>query len=536
MTLSELLQQKKFTDLSVINKNADLDRIVSTVESSETPDIVAYVPQNTLLLTTAMSYKDSQDELCDLIKGLNELPCAGIAIKLGRFVDELDKKVIETADALGFPLLRIPMNRTLGDVYHKVLACIWNNENEDLIYALNIQKKFYNLILQGASLKKLLSNLGLMLKCPVMILDIFGEVLSSSRTTRQDEQMAVQSLERLNLNDREYWQYRRYVDDEKEAGFHIYPIRPEIGNTHYLVVFNKEEPNLSISVFVIEQILLILGMHFYKGLYQSYNEILLRENFLYVLVDRNSNESISPQQILIAGQSIGLRSCAYYKIIVARFSKSEERKFQSNRFMRKEERYILIYGWLKDRLEKHYNGDILILPDTNEWRYVILMQESEKNIEKRLKEIHKRLLHVFEAEIIFSFGNNVFEVKGIDHSYRNAVEGLYDISPGCIIRQYQPKNIMDLIKSISGSQVDEVCINVLKSLAYPQDEMTIELKKTLKIYLDCHCSIMETANRLYLHRNTVRYRIKKCEEILENGLNDPEYCFQLQFSLMLSEL
>ena len=84
MILRDLLKEKTLRDLVVINEKADLDRVVSTVESTETPDVVAYVPPHTLLLTTAMAYQNCQGELCKLIVSLNQLPCAGMAIKIGR--------------------------------------------------------------------------------------------------------------------------------------------------------------------------------------------------------------------------------------------------------------------------------------------------------------------------------------------------------------------------------------------------------------------------------------------------------------------
>ncbi len=536
MTLGELLEKNGAYGMTVINEKADLGRQVATVESTETPDIAGYVPQHTLLLTTAMSYKNNQEELCGLIRALDRLPSAGIAIKLGRFINELDEQVIKTADELGFPLLRIPMDRTLGDIYHKSLACLWDNENDDLLYALNLQKKFYNLILHGASLKKLLSNLNLALKKPVLILDIFGEICSSSHTGKREEQMAANALRKLNLTEKEFWQYRRISDTPGGEEFLIYPIRAESANTHYLVIFDHGEEKLDVPGYAIEQILLIFGMHFYKNLYLCYNEMQLRESFLKILIDKNKNDCLTARHILASGQAFGFRSCTYYKVIVAQLKNLEDKKFQPAQFMRKEERYILIYGWLRKRLEAHYSGDILILPDTGEWRYVLLMQESARTIDKKLKEIHERIKTVFGEELVFAWGNNVFEVKTIEHSYWRAIDGLREMEPGSYLHQYHAKNIMELIRSISSSQIDEVCLNVLKSLAHPEDEMTMELKKTLKVYLDCRCSIMETANRLFLHRNTVRYRIKKCEEILDNDLSDPEYCFQLQFSLMLSDL
>ena len=47
--------------------------------------------------------------------------------------------------------------------------------------------------------------------------------------------------------------------------------------------------------------------------------------------------------------------------------------------------------------------------------------------------------------------------------------------------------------------------------------------------------IKETADTLFLHRNTVRYRISKCQSILKHDFSDPEYCLQLQICLALTK-
>ena len=140
--------------------------------------------------------------------------------------------------------------------------------------------------------------------------------------------------------------------------------------------------------------------------------------------------------------------------------------------------------------------------------------------------------------MIFAYGSNVYNVLSIVHSYWESADVINHLPEGQeeYIYTYQPKNIMELLKGISGNQIDEVCKQMLKDLSFPQDETNSDLKKTLRAYLDCRCSIMETANRLYLHRNTVRYRIKKCEEILQHNLDDTDYCFQLQLCLILSDM
>ena len=61
MTLEKLLEDETLQDLTIINQKADLGRDVSSVESTETPDVVAYVSVNSLIITTAMVYKDDQE-------------------------------------------------------------------------------------------------------------------------------------------------------------------------------------------------------------------------------------------------------------------------------------------------------------------------------------------------------------------------------------------------------------------------------------------------------------------------------------------
>ncbi|WP_095175908.1 MULTISPECIES: helix-turn-helix domain-containing protein [Blautia] len=56
------------------------------------------------------------------------------------------------------------------------------------------------------------------------------------------------------------------------------------------------------------------------------------------------------------------------------------------------------------------------------------------------------------------------------------------------------------------------------------------------MYLKCACSRSATANRLYVHRNTVAYQLNKIQEILDIDLDDGEACLQLYLSYKICEL
>ena len=66
----------------------------------------------------------------------------------------------------------------------------------------------------------------------------------------------------------------------------------------------------------------------------------------------------------------------------------------------------------------------------------------------------------------------------------------------------------------------------------PLDEQTM-LLETLYVYLESHCQISETAKRLFVHRNTVIYRLEKCSTLLKKDLKDPEVTIQLRLALRI---
>lgn len=60
-----------------------------------------------------------------------------------------------------------------------------------------------------------------------------------------------------------------------------------------------------------------------------------------------------------------------------------------------------------------------------------------------------------------------------------------------------------------------------------------DLLDTLQSYLDSNCSIKDTAEALFLHRNSVVYRLRKIEELCEMSLSDPSARFSLRMSFII---
>lgn len=538
MTIEELLKLEGFESFKVINENADLSRRVVTVESTETPDVVNYLTPNALLITTGMSYQHNQEDLVDLIYKLNNLPCAGLAIKLGRFIDKFEDEAIRVANELGFPLLQIPLELTLGDVYHKLLSYLWNDQNKELTSALNTQKKFSNLVMQGASIKHMLNNLAYVLKKSVVLMSPFGKIISSNHNcTKTQLVLAEKTFYEYELYNRKSGEFASIKNEQVEKTS-IYPIKNVGRNYYYLFVFDDKSEVAALSEIIIEQVLLIFRLLMYKNLYVSANTLRSKEEFLNILVNKHKEEFWSSHQLMDIGSKFGLRDAEDYTVIIGSLDTFETESFNYNNFLMKEEQYVLIYDWIENELKRRLNNRIISFPESSYFRYVFLVQGSCPNAQEILIDFHNMIKKIFKIEIIFSYGNSMVDINSIKYSYKEAIEsfrygeGKEDIP---FIKYYRPKNASELLKSVSKEQIQGFCLHTLKDLAFSTEEMMVELRRTLQVYLECRGSETATARRMFLHRNTIKYRIKKCEEILGNEITDADYCFQLQLALMLLE-
>ncbi|GII95335.1 PucR family transcriptional regulator [Sinosporangium siamense] len=84
----------------------------------------------------------------------------------------------------------------------------------------------------------------------------------------------------------------------------------------------------------------------------------------------------------------------------------------------------------------------------------------------------------------------------------------------------------------SRALIDEL-LDPLDSLGPAKAKSFIE---TLEAYLACNGSFVETARRLYMHRNTVVYRIAKIGEALGTDFEDPDLRFALQLACRVRRL
>lgn len=164
-------------------------------------------------------------------------------------------------------------------------------------------------------------------------------------------------------------------------------------------------------------------------------------------------------------------------------------------------------------------------------------EEQKQSILLLQKQIEKFSKKNGDLQISGGIGKTYTDITQFIESYRQAHNArkmsakmlLQRQFPTVEIFYYEKMGILQLVDKIEDKRmIQEYCDNLLGGLLNLEEpERTLYLE-TLKKYLYHDCVMVDTARDLFLHRNTLVYRMNKIKQILGTDLSDmqlkAEYC------------
>jgi Regulator of polyketide synthase expression len=201
------------------------------------------------------------------------------------------------------------------------------------------------------------------------------------------------------------------------------------------------------------------------------------------------------------------------------------------------ERYQLTFEWLQS---------VLVTLDPNISIFGLAIQinslfccRTSMNITKHTAAICSRSTRSsLKSHCPFGIGNEVSDFTQIHSSFVEALETFdlcKDEGKREFLEIYRPRNFEELLQLLPQDKVRPFVLSTLGELAFPSNTKDKELKKTLQIYMDNQCDITKTSNEIFVHRNTVKYRINKCEEMLRVNVTDPVHSLNIRLALFISK-
>lgn len=183
--------------------------------------------------------------------------------------------------------------------------------------------------------------------------------------------------------------------------------------------------------------------------------------------------------------------------------------------------------------------DILILPQAGSILALIPEREAE---EKYIKEVFARIVEraqrEYEIRLLIGVGNSKAYLDEVKNSRNEASSALRAAEASGLNGQiffYRDQGLYTLISHVDDSRILDAYVEEHIGKLLRADELNDgNLSETLENYLNCSCNAKKTAEEMFLHRNTLNYRLKKIREILDCDLENLDICLELKMAFLIS--
>ncbi|MFB5662826.1 PucR family transcriptional regulator [Alteribacillus sp. HJP-4] len=534
MNIADVLLLPGLEEAKIVAGADGKDTKVRNVNMMDAPDISSYLQANDLLVTTAYHFKDDTFLLLDLIQHMSREGCAGLGIKTKRFLNEIPQDALQLAEMLNFPIIDLPSKTSLSSIVNQILSSILNMRTNELQQAINSHQKFTEHIMSGKGLKTLLIQISEIAGHHVLLLDPHTKLLHSSH----DYTSIQQEIEELNTKGFQLFLPRTTFTSfsiftkQQVQTVAVFPIYTHQKNRGILVVLGELDYTDSGAVLSIEQATNVIAFE------------LMKENALKQQAQRAKNEFFinyldgafsSNEEITNRAKEFGIIHDHKYTCIVGKLDRDTSSLSFATHQRETDDVFEFVEGELSDfPFSPHFftKGDSVVI--------VAVMNDSSpqaySDIQAAMLNIQQRVGTYFQRHVSFGVSSTAPQFTEVKHAVTEAEDTLqtgYLSGKKSFIQTYQTKDIAELLRIIPADELKKFYSYTLQKLAQPahQDD---HLLHTLFVYLETHCQISETAKRLYIHRNTVIYRLEKCEELLQGAsLKDPDTTLRLRLAFRI---
>lgn len=179
------------------------------------------------------------------------------------------------------------------------------------------------------------------------------------------------------------------------------------------------------------------------------------------------------------------------------------------------------------------SNPLLVLVDTGAAEQKQKVYETAKIIRENIKEKLKN-------KGIISIGGAAAGLKELHVSYKQAEKAFQIASKlrwNDVLVPYESLGVLRVFLQIENQEVLKSFIyEILGNLLTYDNEKNSNLLETLRVLADSNFNSQRTAQRLYIHINTLKYRLERIKEIGKLNLCDPEERFNIQLAIKMIDI
>ncbi|GAA2359580.1 PucR family transcriptional regulator [Dactylosporangium salmoneum] len=486
ITVEEALTLPALAHARLVAGASGSRRRIRSVNMMEVPDIAAWLREDELLVTTAYPLRNDARALPELIRLLAERGLAGLALKPGRYIAQSAAETHALADELAFPLIELDVGASFNDILGDVLGTILNRQAVQLERSQAIHERLTSVVLAGGGLPDLIEALAQLTQGHAAIVDAHGTVLAASSDTA-------------------------YGLDPPGTTQTVRAIRAGSANYGSVIVWSHDERIAPDTLVAMDHAATIaaLAMAQAEGLASREHRsrvLLLEELVSWHTLDRDDAlargaafgwDLTRPRAAVL----VELRRPDGQELLVAGQPLEEQLVHATTR--------ALGQGTIAWALR----SGIVVLLETGTIQPDV---HAGQILQAAVRGVHSSL------HVAIGIGREYGDLVDFHHSYREAVETLtlgQQLHGAHFVAAYDQMAVYRLLSEVSSDGLERHVQDTLGPVIEFDRRHNGALVETLECYLRNNRNRAATARALFVHYNTLRYRLGQIDRLL-GCLND----------------
>ena len=330
------------------------------------------------------------------------------------------------------------------------------------------------------------------------ILDEKGVVIACSRVEKM-------GAEHKNIADD-----IAYAGDTMASGEYTYrPIGSRARIEYIVFVEGTDDVAKSISALLAVSV---------TNLKSLYDEKYDRTNFIKNIILDN----ILPGDIYIKSKELRFDSEVNRVVMLIRFLNNSE---------------VIPYDIIQNMFPDKNHDYVISVSESD----IVLVKEVRGNADaKALQQIAKNIVDTVQSEfylrVVIGIGSTVNSVKELAHSYKDAqvaleVGKVFDTENTVV--NYENLGIGRLIYQLPTTLCEKFLQEVFKRGSL--ESLDRETLQTIHAFFDNNLNVSETSRKLFVHRNTLVYRLEKIKKLTGLDLREFDHAITFKVALMVKK-
>jgi PucR family transcriptional regulator, purine catabolism regulatory protein len=475
------------------------ERRIRGVNVMEDADIVRWMRGGELLLTTGYTIReDPSAALARLVPALAERELAGLVVKLGLYLDAIPADVAALADELGFPVIGLPARTMFDDVLAEVLGTILNRQAVELERSSAIHARLTQVAVDGGSFAELAETVAELVGRPVAIRDAQGTVLAASDG----------------------------VPDDAEGPHVVRPIRAGDATHGEVVMWTDGVDVLPHELTTMEHAATVAAMAIAQERSMLASEQRHRTLLLMQLV---SHRPIDRAEIARWATAMGWDMDRARAVVLVELCDGAG------------ERVAVAGGPDEDRLVRAAQDAVSSRPIVWALRSgIALLVEPRPALGRVARDLHAALRRSGVAEgVMVAAGGVAEDVDDLGRSYEEAASTLAlgrELSGRDFVLEHEELGVYRLLSRLPLDELRRHRVEALGPLLEYDRDHNGALVHTLEVFLRCERNRVRAAEELFIHYNTLRYRLGQIDQLTGGLSGDSTARLNLELALCAHRL